>query len=181
VLSDAYARASRGAVGPEDDPALPERLFARAAVRPLSADQLFRSLLLATGIEQAGRGRFREQIEDGKARALREYLFVFGDDEGDERDTFRGSVTQALLLWNGELTNLGTLAFEGSVLAEILAASDDAGARLEAMYFAAYARPPSDAERARWLAWLAERQDARKAYEDLYFAMLTSTEFTTNH
>jgi hypothetical protein len=176
VLSDAYARSARG---PESKEATAE--FARAPLRLLSADQLFDSLLVATGLERAGRGKFRKQVEQGKQRALREYLFVFPDDEMAEVDTDMGNVTQALLLWNGEVTNLGALALEGGVLAEILAAGGDRGARLEAMFLAAYARRPTADEAARLGAWLEAQGDGKAAYEDLYFAMLTSTEFVTNH
>jgi hypothetical protein len=141
-------------------------------VRPLSADQLFRSLVLTTGIEAMAKGRFRAQVEDGKLRALREYHFVFDDDEMSDRDSAsKGSVTQALLLWNGELTNLGARAQGGGGLAAALAAGDP----LEELFLRAYARPPTDAERKR----LAPGD--RAGWEDLFFAMLTSTEFITNH
>ncbi len=180
VLSDAYARSSRGDAVPATDPQ-PEASFARAAVRPLPADALFHSLLVASGIDKAGKGRFRDQIEDGKAKALREYLFVFGDDEMAERDSFQGSVTQALLLFNGEVTNLGTIAFPGTVLAGILDASSDRATRLAAMFLAAYGRAPTADEAKTLGAYLDARGGDKKSYEDVYFAMLTSTEFLTNH
>jgi hypothetical protein len=177
VLSDAYQRASSAPGGAE--PA--ERVFARARVRPLSADQLFAALLTATGLEHAGRGRFRQDVERGKQQALRELLFVFPDDEMGESDGFSGSLAQALLFWNGELTNLGATAFEGTVLGEALAASDDPAARLDTLFLAAYARFPRAEERTRLLAWVAEQGGGRAAWEDLFFALLASSEFTTNH
>jgi hypothetical protein len=45
------------------------------------------------------------------------------------------------------------------------------------MFAAAYARPPTEEERAR----LLPRLERPASYEDLWFAMLASTEFTTTH
>ena len=136
VLSRAYGLTSRGR-----RPA-PEGSFARAAIRRLSPEQLFRSLRIATGSDDD-----EKKIE----RLLREYLFVFGDDEGAAVNTFGSNIPQALLLWNGEVTNQGARARPAGTLAAILAASPDPAARLRRLFLAAYARPPTEAERTRLL------------------------------
>jgi hypothetical protein len=142
--------------------------FTRAAVRRLSPEQLFRSLQVATGV----------QLDDKKLeRLLREYLFVFGDDEGAEVDALAGNVPQALLLWNGEVTNQGARLATAGTLATILAGSTDPATRLRRMFLTAYARPPDDAE----LARLAPRLRAAADYEDVFFALLASTEMVSNH
>jgi hypothetical protein len=48
------------------------------------------------------------------------------------------------------------------------------------MFLSTYTRLPTDAEQARLLPALKD-QGGRTAYEDLYFALLTSTEMLTNH
>ena len=69
-------------------------------------EELFRSLIVATGVdrlEQLDADKVRKRIE----RGLKEYSFIFADDEGAEVNTFNGNIPQALLLFNGELTNQG--------------------------------------------------------------------------
>jgi hypothetical protein len=175
VLSTAYARSSAGSA---DGVAA----FAQAGVRPLSPEQLFRSLVVATGAEEMGkRRRDPDRTEKRLLNAFREYQFVFGDDEMAEANRFDGSVPQSLLLMNGELTNGGTKADEGGVLGQVLAGSADPAARLDELYLAAYARKPSPEERAPLVEYLRNHRNGRAAYEDLFFALLTSTEAITNH
>jgi hypothetical protein len=180
LLSRAYGLTSRGAVEgePGHDPAA---VFARAAVRRLTPEQLFRSLLVATGAERIARPD-AEEIQKRIDRALKEYLFVFGDDEMAEVDTFNGNVPQALLLLNGEITNQGARARPGGTLDQVLAATPDGAARLRALFLATYARPPTGDETARLLSpRLTAGAGARAPWEDVFFALLTSTEMLTNH
>jgi hypothetical protein len=177
VLSDAYARSSTGA----NDDGKAAAVFARARVRPLSADQLFRSLVTATAIERAARGRFKADVGSARERALKEYLFVFPDDEAGETDKFSGSVAQMLLLLNGEVVNDGAMALPGATLGDALAASTDPEARLDTLFLAAYARKPRPDESKALLAYVVAQGGTKEAWEDVFFALLTSTEFTTNH
>jgi Protein of unknown function (DUF1549)/Protein of unknown function (DUF1553) len=175
ILSTAYARSSAGS---DEGVAT----FAQAGVRPLSPEQLFRSLVSVTGAEEIGkRRRDPERTEKRLLQAFREYQFVFGDDEMAEANRFDGSVPQSLLLMNGELTNGGTRADEGGVLAQVLAGSADPAARLDDLYLAAYARRPTAEERAPLLEYLRGHRNGRAAYEDIFFALITSTEAITNH
>jgi hypothetical protein len=192
VLSQAYGLSSRTlpssptasppAVPAKSDappPPDPTASFARAAVRRLTPEELFRSLIVATGVdrlEQLDADKVRKRIE----RGLKEFSFIFADDEGAEVSTFNGNIPQALLLFNGELTNQGAKQRPGSNLARILTASTDPATRLRQMFLSTYTRPPTGAEQARLLPALKD-QGGRSAYEDLYFALLTSTEMLTNH
>lgn len=180
IMSKAYGRSSRG--GSPADPTKLEAVFARAAVRPLSADQLFSSLLLVTGSEVSSDRRMeRWKNEDKKNRELRQYLLTFDDEEGEESDVFSGSITQALLLRNGALTNSGSRALEGMVLGRLLGKSKDPSKRLELMFLTCFARLPEPDERAQLLPHLATAASGNRAYENMFHAMITSTEFTTNH
>ena len=175
VLSTAYARSSAGS---EDG----VTAFAQAGVRPLSPEQLFHSLVAVTGAEEIGkRRRDPERTEKKLLQAFREYQFVFGDDEMAEANRFDGSVPQSLLLMNGELTNTGTRADEGGVLSTVLASSADPRARIDDLYLAAYARRPTAAERAPLVEYVKSQKNGRAAYEDVFFALCTSTEAITNH
>jgi hypothetical protein len=194
VLSAAYARSSVPAPVPGTNAsaglatdaadaagAAAVRAFARARVRPLSPEQLFRTLNTMTAVDEMVRHRqTEERAERLRERTLREYRFTFEDDEMADVD-FDGSMPQALLLLNGELTNNGTRAAEGGTLARILAERPAPADRLEGMFLAAYARPPTAEEKALLLPALERAGRNRRAYEDVFFALCTSTEAVTNH
>jgi len=183
VLSKAYGRSSIGGTAPVDAaPNALEVVFARAQVRPLNADQVLRAHLLATGVEDAtARGLQRWKEERAKIQVWRQYNHSFPDDEAAETDSFTGSVPQALLLRNGALTNAGVRAVSGTLLARVREKSSDPARRLEWLFMTALGRPPDAAEKKEYLAFIAGRGDHATAYEDLYHALLTSTEFITNH
>ena len=173
----AATSADTASTPPASDPAVS---FARAAVRRMTPEELFRSLITATGVdrlEQLDADKVQKRIE----RALKEYSFIFADDEMAEVNTFNGNIPQALLLFNGELTNQGAKQRPGSNLARILTASNDPATRLRQMFLTTYTRPPTEAEQARLLPELGNGPGGRAAYEDLFFALLTSTEMLTNH
>ncbi|MFV8751018.1 DUF1549 domain-containing protein [Nannocystaceae bacterium ST9] len=182
VLSQAYQRSSRPAGETDDETRrrAAEAAFARASVRPLSAEQLFDSLMITTGLDNVEDRAFARAVQQRERQALREYDFVFGDDEMAGGDAFTGNVPQALLLLNGALTNQAVVAREGSTLAEILALRDRE-ARIEALWRSAYARDPTLDERAWAHGVLGPEGEDRAALEDLFFAMLQSNEFTSNH
>ena len=155
--------------------------FARMPVRPLSADQLHRSLLVAAGLPPGERDDATIREERRRMLGLREFLFAFPDDEDRQDDSFTGSVSQALLLLNGAVANRGARARPEQALGRMLAASADPAQRIEWMFLATLSRRPTAAERDRYAAYIASHASSRAAYEDLYHALLTSTEFTTNH
>jgi hypothetical protein len=188
VLSTAYARSSSPAPGTSDTPEGIEvavRAFARAGIRPLTPEQLFRTLSVATGAEVMARHRTdsEERAEKKLFQALKEYRFAFDDDEMAEANKFDGSMPQQLLLMNGELTNGGARVGPEGVLGGILRFHDDPAVRLDEMMLAAYTRRPTAEEKALLLEHLghARGREQKRVYEDLYFALITSTEAVTNH
>ncbi len=178
VLSQAYQRASEG---PADGADARRRAFAQFPVRPLTDDQLLASLLVATGVDSSTDRRLRLRVALGKPKLQKQFAFVFDDDEMAAGADVGGTVPQALLLLNGELTSHGVLAGRDTSLARILDAYDDPADRIDAMYVATLSRPPDDARRDQLQAFVAGRGDAPTAYEDLMHALLTSAEFATNH
>jgi len=150
VLSSAYQRSSEG---DSRSARAREHAFAQAALRPMSASQLLRSLMVATGLENVKRRR--------------------------PFDT-SGNVPQALLLLNGELTNQGVGA-RGGALALLLREQPDPEARIDALFVRLYGRPPDAARRRELITLLASHDHRPEAYEDLMHAMLVSSEFLTIH
>ncbi|HFE44622.1 MAG TPA: DUF1549 domain-containing protein [Nannocystis exedens] len=193
-LSQAYQRSAVGA----DDSGKAARVFARAAVRPLDAYQLFSSLAVATGLVESEKPAYRRRVEERRERALGEYLFVFADDEMGEADVFAGNVPQALLLLNGDLSNAGVRVRAGGTVQKATAAAKQGGAAaaVETLYLAAYGRRPGAEELQATFALLEAHRGpggpgagkagktgkyTNKAYEDLFYALLLSSEFVTNH
>jgi hypothetical protein len=101
-------------------------------------------------------------------------------------------MAQALHLANGTTIN-EKLRMESGAVARALAANQTDSEVLDHLFLAALARRPTDAERSRLLAILADAvreagDDAkaraaarRQAVEDLYWATLTGKEFLFNH
>lgn len=181
VLSDAYQRDSSSPTRTPEDTARAEALFAQHPVRSMNADQLFRSLLIATSADGTGGPLFRKNFEKRRDRALKEYRFVFSDDEMDSRDAFAGSVPRALLLLNGDLVRSGTADKKGTAIYDVLSRYEAPQARVDALYLRVYGRRPTPAQRDRLLAMLDAREHGSSAYEDVMHAMLLSSEFLTIH
>lgn len=177
ALSSAYQRSS---MGDPDGTAAREQAFAQAAVRPLRAAPLLRSLLVATGLEDV-RGRvFARELDRRLRQVEREYATTFDDDEMAAAEAFTGNVPQALLLQNGELTNQGVAAASGA-LAGLLRDHAEPAARIDALWLRVYGRPPTPARRDEVLGFLDARAHDDAAYHDLVHAMLMTSEFSTNH
>lgn len=179
VLSQAYQRSSAESGQTAREIADAEAVFARAQVRPLSAEQLFASVMIVTELEQVDERAFRRAVRGRKEAALREYEFVFADDEMGSADGFSASVPQALLLLNGGLTNAGVVARSGSALDRILSATKHTDTRLDDLWLTVYGRTPSADELA--LGRAAVAGGGTSDWEDLMFAMLYSSEFGSNH
>ncbi|HEX5176811.1 MAG TPA: DUF1549 and DUF1553 domain-containing protein, partial [Chthoniobacteraceae bacterium] len=95
--------------------------------------------------------------------------------------TAEPSVTQALHLSNGTTINEKLSAKDGFI-AKLIAADRPVNESLEEMYLAAIARPPSPHERERLSKVVGEAgEDRRAAFEDIFWALLSSREFLFNH
>jgi hypothetical protein len=166
--SRAYQRTSRWAGGRPPPP----HLFARAEVRGLSGEQLFHALLTATGRPVPDDGR-----PDDPAHKLRgQFADRFRADRPARADR---TIPQALLLLNGEPVAGGLRAARGVADAPFL----DAGEKLDALFLAALGRRPTAAEAGPHLAHAATAGTGRQAdaWADVFWALLNSAEFGTNH
>jgi hypothetical protein len=188
VLSTAYARGSGPPPGVPDDPQRAEvavRAFARAGVRTLSPEQLFRALVIMTGTDVRTRHKAHDEDKAQKQlfSGMREFRFAFDDDEMGEATSFDGSIPQALMLFNGDISNEGAQAGQDGVLGGILRFRHEPADRLDDMMLAAYGRKATDREKELFLAKLPEGDGPaeRRAYENLFFALTISTEALTNH
>ncbi|MEL6111075.1 MAG: DUF1549 domain-containing protein, partial [Planctomycetota bacterium] len=124
-----------------DDPSIGETpKFSRFYLRQMSAEQLYQSLVSASG--GTSRGTY-EQQERKRREWLRQFVVTFGTDEGDEATTFDGSIPQALMLFNGELTRQATSLDAGSFLNRLSQSGKSPRERLTNLYMAGLSRRPT--------------------------------------
>lgn len=182
--SDAYQLTSRFNDKNEvDDPANGEvPLFSRMYVKTLTAEQLYDSLLIATGAHQAGQSGY-EEAQAQRARWLDEFLRIFGGADDQEPTVFAGSIPQALMLMNGELVNRAVSADSGSYLNSVLndARLRSENQKVQKLYLSALGRLPTRKELAHLGPFLKTHPNKLQAYQDLYWALLNSNEFVVNH
>ena len=113
-----------------------------------------------------------------------DFLKRFGDRGEDEFDEEAVTITQRLVLMNGnstkDYTKVDLVNNASSRIATLV--SDDAKA-VELMYLSALNRRPSESELAKFTGYLAgKRNNSRsRAVGDIYWALLNSTEFSWNH
>lgn len=199
--TETYQRSSRWTPTRKDEAEPDPILFARAPVRPLDTEQLYFALTRATGVETALNRTSRRQQQQIQQAIFSVFTFVFDDDEGKAEEDFSGSIPQGLFLMNGELIQR---ALSGgreipenkrgrranrrfrqrapqSMLEGLLRTETSDSARVEHLYLRAYGRKPDSSERRAAVSFVKANGGGAKAYEDLFWAILNSAEFMTNH
>jgi len=200
-----YQRTSRWTGDEIPDPAL----FAHARIRPLNTEQLYFSLVRATGLETRLNRASRRQGQTVQRAIFSAFTFVFDDDEGKAEEDFSGSIPQGLFLMNGELIQRalaggGDVTRDGkqrdgrkrggarkrrfgrkrgpqTMLSALLANESSDSARVDQIYLRAFGRHPEASERADAVAFVKSKDATAQAYEDLFWSILNSAEFMTNH
>lgn len=186
--SQAYglsSKANRWNDKPDD-----EVLFARMLLKTMSPEQMFDSLVTATARKKVS----IEQLKAERAAWLDKLVLNFGNDEGEEGN-FSGTVVQALMLMNGDDINKAITASDGTIASIIGEKGDKATpAAVTRIYMATLNRPPTSAE----LHSLADPRmqmfynpNSKGAmnrgdftlhyYQDIFWALLNSSEFILNH
>ena len=178
--SQAYQRSSETNDSNKDD----DIFYSHAYMKPLSAEQFFYSMLQATGFERLQNRRDRGQVENMKQEHLRRFLFLLDNGEMEEIEAFNGTVPQALMMINGNLVNDSADHKErGSFVNYVLDNWRDTIDRVQFIYLTVLSRKPTTKEQTYFQRYL-ERSlytDKDLAYEDLYWVLLNSAEFSLNH
>jgi hypothetical protein len=159
--SQTYQRSSRQTHPRQAEP----RLFARAGSRALTPEQLYDSLVLATG-HRAGSSRAQ-------------FLAPF-DDPGSQPLDFQASIQQALTMMNGPFTEEATSSSRSATMAAVIDSNRPLARRIEELYLATLSRKPRPEELKRLLDHAAT-EDSKRALRDIFWALLNSTEFILNH
>lgn len=194
-LSDAYQLSSRlSASNTVDSLESGEPpLFARMSVKTLSAEQLFDSLRIASGVPP--RRLLDETSQQARETWLQQFYSAVDTEENGEESTFDGSWQQALMMMNGDLVQQAISSREGRVLAEITSPHGLSEAeRIRRLSLAALSRYPGNEELSA-LRDLLRRTIRQRVMEenlppqvalaeglkDVYWAYLNSSEFAVNH
>ncbi len=160
-----------------------DTLFSHMLLKPMTPEQLFDSLLVATDAHKAGGSADTDRRRD---QWLRQFIFTFGNDEAIESNIFQGTIPQALMMMNGDLIANATSCKPGSFLARV---REQALARprgqaeyvINALYLSALSRGPSKAELSQASRMLQSSPDSTGVLEDIFWALLNSNEFVLNH
>lgn len=191
--TDAYSLTSRfGGSNQVDDPSIGELpLFSRVYVKPMTVEQLFDSLLIATGAREAF-GSDWNSVEKRRQDWLQQFVMAWNTDENDEADLFDGTIPQALMLMNGELIQLSLESERSTYLDDVVRSRASENEKIEAIALAALSRPPSKTETTAVRRLLRERATRRPAngnqadalrgsLQDYFWACLNSNEFILIH
>jgi hypothetical protein len=171
-------QASSAAVA--DGKAMNPRLFARAAVRGLSPEQLFDSLAEAT--------EFCDPVTrelTGPGREARNNFVIRFTEPGERPVDAATTVPEALYLMNSTFALGRTSLTENRALATIADAAGMSTARwIEKLYLLVLSRKPRPEETERLVKYVdrgGPTGDARQTLADVFWALLNSAEFRTNH
>jgi hypothetical protein len=146
----------------------------------MQAEQLYESLLTATKLPGAKGDDDLNAKEERKTNLLSQFTITFGNDEGEDATTFNGTIPQALMMMNGQMTKDATSVANGSIL-QWLSQNASTNEAIEYLYMAALARKPSSADLGMCREVLSTRGNALSAYQDIWWALLNSNEFIFVH
>jgi hypothetical protein len=175
--SQTYQRTSKPFAGNRE--AGPE-LFARMAIKVLTPEQMYDSLVQVVGApNQANYQRRPAVAAAARFRNItpRSLFVTFfkGDDNADPTE-YQAGIPQVLRMMNSPQLN------NASMLTPILQSGKKPVQVIEHLYLATLSRLPSGQELERTMSLVRKHQDEpRQAYGDLLWVLLNSSEFTLNH
>ncbi|CAI8055618.1 hypothetical protein GBAR_LOCUS30342 [Geodia barretti] len=192
--SEAYQRTSQTNESNKDD----QLYYSHAYVKPLSAEQFFYSVLQATGFERLQQVRMKgskkqggedrkgmlRQLERMKREHLKKFLFLLDNGEMEEIEAFNGTIPQALMMINGDMVNdSASHEARGGFVNYVLEKWRGPIERVEYIYLNILSRLPTAKEKTYFRRYLERSLYRNKdlAYEDLYWVLLNSAEFSLNH
>jgi hypothetical protein len=154
------------------------RLFARMPIRGLTGEQLYDSLRVAAGLPV-------ERDDLDPMNALRERKRFAAQFHTGRAATAQRSIIQSLALMNGPTTAALTDPAKTPALAATAGAPFlDTRGKVEALFLAALGREPTEKELAALVRHVesgGSHKDPTKALADVFWALINSSEFNTNH
>lgn len=180
--STAFQRDSRAA-DPENPVTVEqEKVWAAFPVTPLRPEQVAGSVIQAASLQALDRSsHFLDRLR--RFGETRDFVKRFGDLGENEFQEEAGTIPQRLLLMNGKLVSERT--GPNAILNSATRLADHAGSdelAVDAAFLATLSRQPSEEELSHFAAQLEDRkgQARHRAMEDIYWALINSTEFSWN-
>jgi Protein of unknown function (DUF1549)/Protein of unknown function (DUF1553) len=210
AATEVYQLSTAPTANPKEKLEAEHKLWARFRMAPLGPEELIASVLRATDLEDAVRKNPKLDMDKIRLQLAKSYGFLFDVDEELDHDSFDGTITQALTLLNGAFVGGGSSDLPGGALAAIMAAPGDDASKIAQLYLRTVSRPPSADEVAFWQKYVADAQTApaaaarpkpkgdalerlamrgaaaakdprTQAFEDMFWALINSSEFVFNH
>lgn len=183
-LSDAYQRSSRfGKSNEQDNPETgASPLFSRVYVKGMTAEQLYDSLLVATGADKTPLAT--GDHDRRRHEWLQQFVHAFQTDENDESITFESSITQALLMMNSDLTQQALSTDRGTFLEKLVNSRDPEAEKIRRLCLATLTRYPTPKELQSLRRFVHEGATLRSnpaGWQDAMWAYLNSSEFVLVH
>ncbi|MBM4071351.1 MAG: DUF1549 domain-containing protein [Planctomycetes bacterium] len=167
VNSETYQLASTGA----NTEALP-RWFERARVRPLSAEELLAALPVAAG-QPASFKHGGDTIE---------YFTRYFGEPHDGQGNFQGSLFEHLFMNNADNIRRMLSASKGNLADTLIRMKEPAAEKVDRLFLSVLSRPPSAAERERFVQHLSSDAKMTPALiDEAIWALVSCAEFRFNH
>jgi hypothetical protein len=156
-----------------------ERVFARMKVRGMLPEQLFDSLVVATGFREHLRAPDLVAPESPRGQFLARFATT------ERLSEVQTSILQALTLMNGRFIGEMTSVEKSETLAAVSGSPFmDTAQQVETLYLAAISRKPRAEELKKLVAYVERggpSGNRDKALADVFWALLNSSEFGFNH
>jgi hypothetical protein len=176
--TEAYQLSAERAPGPPDQPTL----WSSYPLKPLGPDELLDSIAVATDLDALLAGKNAGEFGTAKAQLRKQFNFLFDVDEESHPAAYEGTIPQALMLMNGRPLSRATNTVRQGALVKVLAMPVDDAGKIEALFLRTVARKPTPEELQTMLPLVQVRGPQRlEGYEDIFWALLNSSEFIFNH
>ncbi len=158
--------------------------FVANIAQPLRSDQLFNSILTAVESDEpeafsGRRGRPEAMAGYGRNSVRASFESVFGYDPSDPRETVVSSIPQALAMMNGPRLNLAIRAIDReTVLGRQLENTPSDELLVQELYLRTLSREPTKDELKTALGFCKTSENRAAVFEDLFWALLNSSEFS---
>ena len=161
--------------------------FSHARLRRLRADVLLDAISAVTEsnspFNNYPAGFRAVELFEGGARANNYFLRTFGlsnrDSVNASETRLEPTLAQALHLINGD--TIESKIGRSPVVRDLLKQNASPETIIDELYVRALSRLPGDAERKKLLALVAAKPGERQGYDDVFWALLNSSEFEFNH
>ena len=190
--SEPYQLSSQfGETNDADNPEIGEiPLFSRMYVKPMTVEQLYDSMMVATQLDDNRGSRWSEAEAERRQQWLQQFVVAYETEENNEASTFDGTLPQALMMMNGDLVQQALSAEGDTYLKRIVKSRESDTDKIRRLFLAALSRYPTPTELAAFRKLLREQTAARggnrkqaqaEALQDLFWAFLNSSEFILVH